>query len=297
MQMVAMPREHVLVAAALWLAVSSSALAATPPAWWGEPSTGTPELIFKPGAAERAATEMDARRVAYEAGLDAFRREITSDANLWPHIHFVGADIRFAHTDRDARGRWHAWVLVSNPRAQFELALQRAHERATAAKRRIPVFVAPLAFGRESQEQFPEVVERYRAQGYGNAVWQTIENLLYDHGFDVVTAPASQTRDMLQDILGQFATDSASTVQLPEKVILINMNFFEIKNERLTRGRVIQRTEYHAALMLEMYEVSAEFGNVKIPAKGEVRNEDLLAATSQAARRAVDQLAERLKNR
>lgn len=272
-------------------------VAATPPPWWDDPSTGTPDLIYEKGSAERAATEMEARRQAYEAGLKTFRQGITTDPDLWPHIQFVGTDIRFAHTDQDQRGRWYAWVLVSYPREQFALALQRAQERAKEATRRIPVFVAPLAFGRESVEQFPEVVERYREQGYGNAIWQTVENRLYDHGFEVVTAPASETRSMLADILGQFSTETSSAVKLPEKLLLLNMNFFEIKTETMTRGRVIQRSEFHVALMLEMYEVSSEFGNVKIPAKGEARNEDLLAATSQAAGRAVDLLAERLKNR
>jgi penicillin-binding protein activator len=267
------------------------------PSWWRNASAGTSTLIYKTGSSERARTEAEARAKAYEAGLAEFRRSITTDTNFWSHIHFSGTDIPYAQAHRDDRGRWYTWVIVSYPRTQFDLALQRAQKRAAEANRRIPVFVAPLAFGRESQEQFPEVVERYREQGYGNAVWQTIENLLYDRGFDVITAPASQTRDMLQDILGQFAAEASSATKLPEKLLLINMNYFEIKTESLSRGRLTRKTDFHVALMLEMYEVSAEFGNVKIPAHGEARDENLLAATRRSAETAVNQLVERLRNR
>lgn len=285
----------VLLSASLFASVTVGAV--SPPTWWDDPNPGTDELIFKKGAAERGASEGAALQSAFEAGLDAFRRELTSDTSLWPNIHFVGADIRFNHTERDARGRWYAWVLVSYPRAQFDVALERARARAAASARRVPVFVAPLAFGRESAEQFPAVVERYRKQGYGNAVWQTIENLLYDQGFDVVTAPSSQTRDMLQDILGQFQAESSAAVKLPEKLLLINMNYFEIYTESLSRARLTRMTDFHVALMLEMYEVSAEFGNVKVPAHGEARDGNLLAATRLAAESAVNQLVERLGSR
>lgn len=273
----------------------TTALAVEPPPWWADPNPGTPELVYEKGSAGKAPTEAQARQKAYDAGLMAIRTRITADTNLWPRIQLVGSDIAFESTHEDSAGRWHAWLLVSYPQSQFEKALRRAEDLAKKAQERTPIFVCPLSFGKESEEQFPEVVKKFRMLGYGNAIWQTVEDLLYEKGFEIVTAPSSQTQSMLEQILGQSAVPAPGAVKLPEMVLLCNMNFFEVKTESLSWFRLARNSEYHAELLLELYEVTAPQRNVKIPSKGEARDKDLLTATQKAAKQAIDKLVERIQ--
>ena len=268
-----------------------------PPPWWNDPNRGTPELLYEKGSSERCHTEAEARQKAYDAGLATIRKRITADTNLWPRIQLAGSDIAFESIQEDAWGRWYAWLLVSYPKAQFEKALQRAEELAKKQLERTPVFVCPMSFGRESEEQFPAVVEKYRALGYGNAIWQTVEDLLYEKGFEIVTAPSSQTKGMLEQIFGLSVAPADQAVKLPDKVLLCNMNFFEVKTESLSGMVLVRNSEYHAELLLEWYEVAAAHANVKIPSKGEARDKDLLVATQKAAKQAIDKLVERVRAR
>jgi len=269
------------------------ALAVEPPPWWDNPNAGTTELLYEKGSSEKCATEAEARQEAYDSGLMIIRKQITADTNYWPKIQLVGTDIAFESTQKDSLGRWHSWVLVSYPRVQFNKALQRAKEIADKAQERVPVFVCPLSFGKESEEQFPEVVKKYKSLGYGNAIWQTVEDLLYEEGFEIVTAPSSQTKSMLQQILGQ--APSQGKTKLPDKLLLCNMNFFEIKTESLSFGKLARNSEYHAELLLELYEINGPHSNVKIPSKGEARDKDLLTATQKAAEQAIKKLVERVR--
>lgn len=274
-----------------------AAFAVEPPPWWDDPNRGTSELVYEKGSSGKCPTEEAARRKAYDAGLEMIRMGITDNTNLWPWIPLAGSDIAFESIQEDSRGNWYAWLLVSYPRAQFEKALRRAEELAAKARERIPVFVCPVSFGKESEEQFPEVVKKYKSLGYGNAIWQTVEDLLYDNGFEIVTAPSSQTKGMLEQIFGLSAVMEAQTVKLPNKVLLCNMNFFEVKTESMSGLVLVRNSEYHAELLLEWYEVTGAPGNVKIPAKGEARDKDLLAATQKAAEQAIDKLVERVRAR
>jgi hypothetical protein len=271
--------------------------AVEPPRWWDTPNRGSMGLLYEKGSAAKCGTETDARQKAYDNALTTFRKRITSDTNSWPIVHLAGTDIAFESTQEDSLGWWYAWVLVSYPQAQFDKALQRAEELREKARERTPVFVCPVSFGKESEEQFPEVVKKYKALGYGNAIWQTVEDLLYEKGFETVTAPSSQTKSMLEQILGQSAGPIAQGVKFPDKVLLCNMNFFEVKTESLSWGMLARNSEYHAELLLELYEVTAPHSNVKIPSKGEARDKDLLAATQKAAKQAIDKLVERVRKR
>lgn len=272
----------------------ATALAVEPPPWWTDPNPGTPELVYEKGSSEKALTEAQARQKAYDAGLMSIRTRITADTNLWPRIQLVGSDIAFESIQEDSAGRWQAWLLVSYPQSQFEKALRRAEDLAKKAQERTPIFVCPLSFGKESEEQFPEVVKKYKTLGYGNAIWQTVEDLLYEKGFEIVTVPSSQTQNMLEQVLGQSAAHTPGAVKLPDMVLLCNMNFFEVKTESLSWGTLARNSEYHAELLLELYEVSAPHSNVKIPSKGEARDKDLLTATQKAAKQAIDKLVERV---
>ena len=272
-------------------------MAVDPPGWWYDASPGVGGLDYEKGSSEKCATESEAVQAAWDNGLASIRKGITDNTNIWPRIHLVGTDIAHEATQKDAFGRWYAWVLVSCPQAQLDKALARASELAEKAKERTPVFVCPLSFGKESEEQFPEVVEGYKKKGYGNAIWQTVEDLLYEEGFEIVTAPSSQTKSLLQQMFGQSAPSSSSAVKLPDKVLLCNMNFFEVKTESLSWGTLARNSEYHAELLLELYDLHAEHSNVKIPSKGEARNKDLLTATQNAATQAVKKLVQRVRRR
>ena len=71
-----------------------------------------------------------------------------------------------------------------------------------------------------------------------------------------------------------------------------------VKTESLSWGTTAKNSEYHAELMLEFYDVgSTNSSNVKIPAKGEARDKDLLAATQSAAGMAVKKLTKRVRQR
>jgi len=274
---------------------ANAAMAVDPPGWWYDPSPGVGGLVYQKGSAEKCATESVAVQAAWDNGLAAIRKGITDNTNIWPGIHLVGTDIAHEATQKDAFGRWYAWVLVSCPQTQLDKALARAKEFAEKAQQRIPIFVCPLSFGKQSEEQFPEVVKKYKARGYGNAIWQTVEDLLYEQGYEIVTAPSSQTKSLLQQMFGHSSTSTPGAVKLPDKVLLCNMNFFEVKTESLSWGTLARNSEYHAELLLELYDLHAEHSNVKIPSKGEARNKDLLTATQNAATQAVQRLVERVK--
>jgi hypothetical protein len=96
---------------------------------------------------------------------------------------------------------------------------------------------------------------------------------------------------MLEQILNR-KPDGQS--KLPGRILLCNVNFFEMKNESLGLGRLARNVQYHVSLMIEYYDVKGRYQNVKIPAKGEARHADLLAATDQAAQLAVDSLVKRI---
>jgi hypothetical protein len=286
---------HIATAIAALL-MCSAALGVEPPLWWNDANPGTPELVYEKGSSSRCRTEEAARQQAYDAGLMTIRKRITADTNLWNRIQLVGSDIAFESIQKDSTGRWYAWLLVSYPQSQFDKALQRAEELASKAQERIPIFVLPLSYGKDSEEQFPEVVKKYKALGYGNAIWQTVEDLLYSKGFEIVTAPSSQTQSLLQQMFNQAAPSSPAAVKLPDKVLLCNMNFFEIKTESLSWGALARNSEYHVELLLELYDITAPHSNVKIPSKGEARDKDLLDATQKAAKQAIDKLVERVRN-
>jgi len=218
----------------------------------------------------------------------------------------IGTDI-IREDARERRGKWEAWVLVSYPTAQYRKALDRIPDLVADLQRmeenargpgggrdtRLPLLVCPLAFGPESEEQFPELVAEFRRKGYGNAIWQTVEDKLYESGrFLFVTPPQQQVRSMLEQILGR-APDTGEQ-KLPRRFLLCNMNFFEIKSESLLAGAVSKRTEYHVELMLEYYNLDGRYTNIKLPAKGEARGRDLPAATGEAAAKAIQKLLERI---
>ncbi len=228
----------------------------------------------------------------------------TWDMRAISNQQLIGTDIVNEEVD-ERRGRWTAWVVASYPVIQYNKALARVPELVAERQRmdratrvnpsdlRVPLLVCPVAFGARSMEQFPEVVAGFQKKGYGNAIWQTVEDKLYDtKRFTLVTPPEKQMRSMLSDILGR---SPEAKKKLPERILLCNMNFFEVKTESLRFAAVSQRTEYHAELMLEYYNLEDAYSNVKIPAKGEAKSRDLLEATSEATAMAIEKLMDRIR--
>lgn len=288
-----------------WFLACSAALAVEPPGWWNDPNRGSLELVFEKGSSERCSTEETARQKAFDAGLATLRKRITDNTNLWPWIQLVGTDIAFESIQEDSWGKWYAWVLVSYPRAQFDKALQRAEERAEEerqqaeedaqrAQMRIPVYVFKMAFGNESKEQFPKLVEQYTALGYGNAIWQTVEDLLYENGFENFTVPSSKVEDLKKQFLDWGDNPEPQPEGLPDKAIFCNMNFFKVETESMSCLMLIRNSEYHAELFLEFREPHS---NVAITSKGEARDKDLLVAIQKAAEQSVDKLVARVRQK
>ena len=119
-----------------------------------------------------------------------------------------------------------------------------------------------------------------------------MEDRLYGTGrFIIVTPPSKRVQSMIEQILNQ-KPDGAN--KLPGKILLCNVNFFEMKDEALSLGRLARHTQYHVSLMLEYYDVKGRYQNVKIPAKGEACDRDLLVATDKATQIAVDNLTKRI---
>ena len=248
-------------------------------------------------------TEITRRGKGRKSEIDQ-EESYTRDMRAISNQQLIGTDVAHEEID-ERRGKWKAWIIASYPTAQYKKALARVPElvaerqkmdraeRIRPSDLRVPLLVCPVAFGAKSMEQFPEVVARFKQKGYGNAIWQTVEDKLYDtKRFTLVTPPEKQMRSMLADILGR-SPDAKK--KLPQRILLCNMNFFEVKTESLRFAAVSKRTEYHAELMLEYYDLEDEYSNVKIPAKGEAKDRDLLEATSQATAMAIEKLMKRIK--
>jgi hypothetical protein len=157
------------------------------------------------------------------------------------------------------------------------------------------LLVCPMAFGTESEEQYPDVVADYKKKGYGNTIWQTIEDKLYDtHLFQLVTVPSTRVKSVLEQIVAGAA--SKGKKRLPHRILLCNMNFFEMTSEKLRFGTVARNKEYHVELLLQYYDVEGPYDNVIVPAKGEARGADLLGASNEAADAAVEKLIRRLED-
>jgi hypothetical protein len=305
------------------------------PQWFAQPPGDDADFIYQTGYVEKRRDRNDAQDAAYRAALQrlANRIAVTVRASAEDRVRetvrggrrgktesdsFFETDIQTVATHQligvdivreecsERRGQWEAWVLVSYPAAQYRKAMERVpdlvaeRQRMDEAQRlrnedpRLPLLVCPMAFGAESEEQFPQVVAEFRSKGYGNAIWQTVEDKLYESKrFLFVAPPQQQVRSMLEQILGR-APDPAQQ-KLPRRFLLCNMNFFEAKNERLSFGSVARSTEYHVELMLEYYNLDGQYTNIKIPAKGEARDRDLLKATGQAAVAAIERLLKRIK--
>lgn len=166
--------------------------------------------------------------------------------------------------------------------------------------RKLPLLIAPMAFSKKSSEEYPALVAKWKEKGYGNAIWLTIEDMLYDaQRFEIVTMP-EEDQDMFRALMGGRGVSGAqerSLVKFPSKILVANMNFFENKTESVSFARVKRSSEYHVQLFLRYFELDGKYLNVPISAKGEARHVDLLDATNLAAKNAIDRLLQRVERK
>lgn len=313
--------------------VAVQALGAAVPDWYARPPADNADFLHETGYAAKKDSRLSAIDAALQEALTRFTRRIsitvrdeteikvsettrtrrgrrndaafeesfTRNMQTIANHQLIGTDI--VHEEcRERRGKWDAWIVASYPVPQYKKALARVPELVAESMRgpqarkvdaRVPLLVCPLAFGEQSAEQFPEVVARFRSKGYGNAIWQTVEDKLYDsQRFLFVTPPQKQMRSMLESILGRAPEVKAR--KFPQRILLCNMNFFEVKTESLRFGATARRMDYHVELMFEYYNLTDAYSNIKIPAKGEAKHADLLTATNEAATLAIKKLLERI---
>jgi hypothetical protein len=166
--------------------------------------------------------------------------------------------------------------------------------------RKVPLYVLPLAFSPESKKNYGPWIERLTAEGLGNAIWQEIEEVFYEHPrFVVLQSPV--THEEFQKILSARAATatrpegSADTVYaLPEKVITVNTNFFTRAEAKLAWGTAQQRDEFHVTVYLRYYDLVGGRLNVAVPAQADATGSNPVLASRQATRAAVARLIERL---
>ncbi len=308
--------------------------AAREPSWYSNPPADNDDFLYETGYAKGHESRLAAIDAAFQEALTRFSRRISvtvwdetrhkvsetmsarggrkwrveSEDAFSQNMHtisnhqLIGTDIVSEEVE-ERWGKWQAWIVVSYPVVQYRKALTRVPELVAEQMKddkdgkvdsRVPLLVCPLAFGEQSTEQFPDLVDSFKRKGYGNAIWQTVEDKLYEtQRFVFVTPPQKQMQSMLEQILGRSM--EVQERKMPQRILLCNMNFFEVKTESLKFGSVSKRTDYHVELMLEYYNLEDRYSNIKIPAKGEARHADLLVATSEAAALAIKKLIQRVE--
>jgi hypothetical protein len=312
--------QRVVLSALVCLVTASASAAPKAPGWYKKPRSDSATELYQVGIAEKCKTRQEAQGSAFTDALRKHANRIS--VSIWSVMsdrveekndkltsstkmridaaanhQLIGTDL-VEESIVEYRGKWYAWVQVSYPKVQYQKALARVEagvkDGGAGADGRIPLLVCPVAFGERSAEQFPEIVAGYQKKGYGNAIWQSVEDKLYDTGrYRIVTPPSKQIKSVLEQILSAKAEESGKQ-ELPSKILLCNMNFFEVKSEKLRFGTLARKTEYHVELMLEYYDITGPYTNVKIPARGEAKKADLLEATNMAAEQAIEKLLERI---
>ena len=166
-------------------------------------------------------------------------------------------------------------------------------------KATVKLHVLPGAFSRESRERYPDFVNKLRQSGWGNGIWQRMEDILYDDGrFDIIVEPPTN-EDRIRHILAahkQVTSEGeiASVPQLPDHILTINTNFFVRTNTSLAGFTAKKEEQFHSTVHLRYYEVNAATINTPVPATGDAVSTDLLEASRFAAEKAAAKLIRRL---
>ncbi len=155
------------------------------------------------------------------------------------------------------------------------------------------LYVLPAAFSKESIKNYPRFIEQQKQQGFGNAIWNELEDLLYDTGYFKLLSASPATIPGLSDIL-EAKGISKSKIDLPEKILTINTNFFIRKSQSMNMLKVTKQEMYHVTVYMKYFELDKNAINIAIPASGDAVHSDLLYATKQALKLATKKLLRRI---
>ena len=175
--------------------------------------------------------------------------------------------------------------------------------RAQPEPPKVPLHVLPLAFSPESKRNYGPWIERLVADGLGNAIWQEIEEVFFEHPrYVVLQSPV--THEEFQKILaarqaGRTAAGPERAADeplyaLPDKVIAVNTNFFVRKDAKLAWGKAQAAEEFHVTVYLRYYDLTGGRVNVAVPAQADALGPNPVLASRAATKAAVAKLLERL---
>ena len=157
--------------------------------------------------------------------------------------------------------------------------------------------VLPASFSDESKKNYAKFIEKLEASGYGNALWQELENILYDSGYFELLMESPANSQVIRDLLEAKGKDVASNVTLPDKILTINTNFFQGSTESLNMLTTTRKAEFHATVYLRYYELDGNAINRAVPAVGDAVAADVLDAVKLATKKAAVQLLTRINRR
>ncbi len=160
------------------------------------------------------------------------------------------------------------------------------------AGERAKLHVLPASFSDASQRNYAPYIEKLQAQGFGNAVWSELEDVLYESNYFELVMESPTNVQAIRDILS--ATGAAPKIALPEKVMTINTNFFVNTTESMSMMNTSKTQQYHATVYLRYYELDGAAINAAVPATGDGVAGDLLTATRMATRNAAIKLLKRI---
>jgi len=158
--------------------------------------------------------------------------------------------------------------------------------------------VLASSFSPESRRNYPTWIGKMESAGYGNAIWQELEDILYDSGkFDLLMEPplASEQFRQILSMRGQGGLSGNDLhIEMPDRILMINVNFFVKETQSLQGMTLSTNQEFHATVHLRYYNLEGRVINRPIPATGDAMSGDLLEATRIATRNASQKLLRRL---
>ncbi len=153
--------------------------------------------------------------------------------------------------------------------------------------------VLPAAFSRESIKNYPEFIKQQKAQGFGNAIWNELDDLLYDTGYFKLLSANPAMIAGIGDVLEARGT-SKRNIELPDKILTVNTNFFIRKVSSMDMMKVHKQEKFHVTVHLKYFELDNNAINIAIPASGDFVDVDLFDATKIALKLATKKLLRRI---
>jgi len=157
------------------------------------------------------------------------------------------------------------------------------------------IHVFPAAFSEESIERYGSWIDKLKASGFGNAVWQEIEDYLYDYDeIEIIFTP--ETSEMFSELIEAIHSKEPladGKFLLPDFVITINTNVFQERNETLRVFASKTETIYHTTIYLRLYDLRDGYVNRAIPANGDGTSGDPIVSARNAVKNALVKLMRR----